>query len=371
MASRPLARLRSWVSGRKTSAGDEFSLRRLARENAPLAKSFCWQTNSAPDCDGELWLQLGCGERVLDGFVNVDFIPHDSRVVAWNLLDLWPESWNDRASGVFAEDVLEHFYYAEQAYILCNVNRILRPEGTARILMPSLSRLIAYGANYRTTPDEILYTAFGAETGGDALNLGMRFSGHRWLHDDASLRNLAAACGFGVQATDCATSTVARFNGLNLRDETNSLSFANDLRKERSITRWLLAPETVTGARRVEQFDEHVALYVGTQARPMVRYRLPAALDRDAVACVNIRSSLLSSFDEHNAKTLGADTAEARRPLDFDETLKSRPCMNIATRSQLAIMLGDAREFSMLQFSPAAQAGAWFTLGCAEVYTLV
>jgi hypothetical protein len=173
-----------------------------------------------------------------------------------------------------------------------------------------------------------------------------------------------------MQATNCATSTVARFNGINLRDETNSLSFANDLRKERSIRRWLLAPETVNGARRVEQFDEYVALYEGAEATPMVRYRLPATLDRDAIACVNIRSSLLSSFDEHNAKTLGIDTAEGRRPWDFDETLKSRPCMNIATRRQLAIMLGTEREFSMLQFSPAAQAGAWFTLGCAEVYTL-
>src|SRR5207248_8288077 len=65
------------------------------------------------------------------------------------------------------------------------------------------------------------------ETGADALNMGLRFSGHRWLHSPQSLARMAQICGFEVLPTTCAVSTVEKFNGINLRDETNSLSFAN------------------------------------------------------------------------------------------------------------------------------------------------
>ena len=74
-------------------ASPEFSLNRLARENPTLAGHYLWSTNVAPVMPTPLFLHLGCGERVLDGFVNLDFIPHDERVFAWNLLDLWPDAW--------------------------------------------------------------------------------------------------------------------------------------------------------------------------------------------------------------------------------------------------------------------------------------
>ena len=86
-------------------------------------------------------------------------------------------------------------------------------------------------------PDEFLHQTFGVETGADALNIGLRFSGHRWLHSPESLGCIASMCGFDVVPTTCAESTVAKFNGINLRDEVSSLSFANDLYKTRSVVR--------------------------------------------------------------------------------------------------------------------------------------
>ena len=142
-----------------------FSLRDLARANAPLAACFTWDTNPLPALPPPFYVQLGCGDRVLDGFLNLDFLPHDARVHAWNLLDLWPESWVGVADGVFSEDVLEHFFHGEQAYILCNVNRALRERGVARTLMPSLSRLVDYGAAYSPASRDVMYTQFGVDTG--------------------------------------------------------------------------------------------------------------------------------------------------------------------------------------------------------------
>ncbi len=349
-------------------AAAEFSLRRLARENPELAGHYLWSTNVAPATAAPLFLHLGCGERVLDGFLNLDFIPHDPRVFAWNLLDSWPETWTGVAEGVFAEDVLEHFFHAEQVYILCNANRVLQTGGVARMLMPSLPRLVEYSANFKPEPDELLHQAFGVETGADALNMGMRFSGHRWLHSRESLERMAQVCGFELHPTSCADSTLERFKGVNLRDENDSLSFANDLRKVRPLVRTLLMPQAIVGARLVEQLESGVQLFVATADRPTVEYPLPGRMRSEAVACMNLRSSNLSSFFEHNLKWLVIDDVHGERPWYFDETLKSRPCMNLVTRNQLPLVLGDAREFSRLLFSPAARAGEYFTLGCAEIF---
>jgi predicted SAM-dependent methyltransferase len=366
-----LDRLRA--AGRRAKAPPAlpvFSLARLALENPGLAAHFQWRANSALALPAPLWLHLGCGERVLDGFVNLDFIPHDDRVIAWNLLDLWPDAMADTAAGVFSEDVLEHFFHAEQVYILCNVNRVLQPGAVARTLMPSLTRLVDYSADYKPMPDEFLHSSFGVETGADALNIGLRFSGHRWLHSAQSLGRMAESCGFAVEPTSCAMSPVGKFNGLNLRDESNSLSFASDLRKVRPISRTLLMPQSIRGAQAVEALADGVHLYVATAARPTVGYAAPQPVDSRALACINIRSSNLSSFAEHNLKTLAVDAVHRDQPWYFDETLKSRPCMNLVTRSQARLVLGEAPGFSQLWFSPAARAGEYFTLGCMEIYLL-
>lgn len=347
-----------------------FSLERLRQENPGLADYFSWSTNALPPLASPLYLQFGCGERVLDGFVNLDFIPHDERVSMWNLLDLWPETLTGIVDGVFSEDVLEHFFHAEQVYILCNQNRALKKDGVARTLMPSLPKLVDYGTAFKPEPGEILYQAFGVETGGDALNIGMRFSGHRWLHGPESLARMAAVCGFDVVATTCEASTIERFNYINLRDETNSLSFASDLVKSRSMVRRLVAPGPIVGADLVEDVADGVRLFVATARRPTVTYALAPAIDASALACLNVRSSNLSSFREHNQKSLVIDGIHADSPWHFDETLKSRPCMNLVTHNQLRLLIGDATSLSTLAFSPATQPGEYFTVGCAEVYTL-
>jgi hypothetical protein len=347
-----------------------FSLERLGQENPGLARHYLWGSNPLPAETGALWLHFGCGERVLDGFVNLDFIPHDERVTAWNLLDLWPEELADRVEGVFSEDTLEHFFHAEQIFILCNINRALKTGAVARTLMPSLARLVDFSATYRPAPDEFLHRTFGVETGGDALNMGMRFSGHRWLHDPQSLAHMSALCGFDMTGTDCASSSVEKFNRLNLRNESNSLSFANDLRKTRRISRVTVSPALVRGAERVEELASDAALFVATSERPVVEYLLPHGIASGSVVCINFRSSNLSSFAGHNLKTLVIDEINRATPWYFDETLKSRPCMNLITKSQLRLALGGDRDFSRLLFSPAAHCGEYFTQGCAEVFVL-
>ena len=346
-----------------------FSLLRLRRENPGLAGLYLWDNNPSLPDNGALWLHLGCGARVMDGFVNMDICPLDERVIKWNLLDVWPEELDRRVAGVFSEDCLEHFFFAEQTYILCNINRALKANGVARILMPSVARLIESYAEFRSGAEGFLHDTYGTETGADNFNYGMRFTGHRWLHDTASLGQMSANCGFAMTPTDCAGSTVAKFQGLNLRDESNSASFANDLLKTRHISRILAAPTVLQGAEKVEDLSADAAFYVATAGRPTVEYSLPAGIASDRTACINVRSANLSCFD-WGLKTLVIDEHNREKPWYFDETLKSQPCMNVITGSQLKLALGGDRGFSRLNFSPAANSGEYFTLGSAEVFVL-
>jgi predicted SAM-dependent methyltransferase len=355
---------------RDDATGNAFSLRALAQANPPLAAHFTWDTNPVPALPPPFYVQLGCGDRVLDGFLNLDFLPHDARVHPWNLLDLWPQSWVAVADGVFSEDVLEHFFYGEQAYILCNVNRALRRGGVARTLMPSLSRLVDYGAAYSPSSRDVMYTAFGVDTGGDALNMGMRFGGHRWLHTQQSLARLANMCGFEAEPTTCARSSVEKFVGINLRSENDSLSFANDLRKTRDVARTILAPDAISGARHVEEVSDGMHLFVASADRPTVRYVLPERVDASSFVCLNVRSTSLSSFLEHSQKWLAVNEERRDDPWHFDETQKSRPCMNVATRNQLRAIGTGIDAIASFTFSPAARAGEHFVIGCAEMFAL-
>lgn len=347
-----------------------FSLRALMRSNPGLAAQFLWGRNTAPAGPDPLFLHFGCGENVIDGFVNLDFIPHDARVHAFHLLDAWPEEWVGRAQGVYAEDTLEHFFHGEQAYILCSANSMLRAGGIARMLMPSYSRLADYGAHYVPRASDVMHSAFGVQTGADAVNMGMRFSGHRWLHDAGSMAALATMCGFSAVPASCARSVEPAFDGINLRDENDSLSFATDLRKVRDVVRTVVEPVAVVNATKVEELDGGIALYRSDAVRPMVAYALPVPVAAADFACLNVRSANLSSFDEHNQKWLVLDDVRRDDQWYFDDTLKSRACMNIVTRHQLPLLLQGAPSFSRLVFSPAARAGEYFTVGSAEVHAL-
>jgi len=126
--------------------------------NDVIANLFIWKENPWPVSDSKKNLHIGCGERLLDTFVNVDFLPSNPNVLEWDLLDIWPTTLNNRLKLAFSEDVLEHFFYNEQSYILCAMNVALERGGVFRVLMPSLDKLLG---NYSTFsgPLEVFFIA--------------------------------------------------------------------------------------------------------------------------------------------------------------------------------------------------------------------
>jgi len=359
-----------WLLRRRRPQPADFSLRDLARTNPNLAASFTWQGNRLPDVlPDPLWLHFGCGETVLDGFLNLDFLPGDPRVAEWDLLEPWPERWPHAARGAFSEDTLEHLFLGEQLYVLCEVNRALADGATFRVLMPSLARLLEYCHGFAPRNGELLHETFGVETEADAINAGMRFSGHRWLHDDASLAHLAALAGFAATRTTCAGSADPFLANRNLRAEEGTASFAHDLVKQTAIARTVVAPAEGRGLARVESVADGVELLRVAEHGAELRFRLPRPVRVASLACVNVRSANVTQFREHSLKRMIVRGPGVAGEIALDETLKSKPAMNLLWPALARRAAGGAeRTIDEIALVPGF-AGDLVTAGRLELYT--
>lgn len=84
-------------------------------------------------------LNLGCGDRYLPGWVNVDFVSHSKDVITHNLLLPLPFE-NEEFDAVYSSHVLEHFSKIEASNFLSEIHRVLKPGGILRIAVPDLER---------------------------------------------------------------------------------------------------------------------------------------------------------------------------------------------------------------------------------------
>lgn len=76
-------------------------------------------------------LNLGCSDRLLTGWINVDIVPPCDQVV--DLAGPWP--WADSSvDEILAEDVIEHL--PNKRKTMNELWRVLKPGGVARIQVP-------------------------------------------------------------------------------------------------------------------------------------------------------------------------------------------------------------------------------------------
>jgi predicted SAM-dependent methyltransferase len=83
-------------------------------------------------------LQVGCGGRLLEGWLNADIYSGDVYLNATKKLPFKDETFNY----VFCEQFIEHITLSEGLRFLSECYRILKPNGIIRITTPDLERLI-------------------------------------------------------------------------------------------------------------------------------------------------------------------------------------------------------------------------------------
>ena len=311
-----------------------FQFNVLLRTNPGLANFFLWAyedwgKGGRKGGGDNLYIHLGCGDRVLDGFVNLDFLPVGKDVTECHLLNIWPESLFGKVKAFYAEDVIEHFFLSEQLYILCSMNCLLGEGGLVRLLMPDISQLWTYGRKFDLDAlqksSDYFVSTMRCRNGVDAVNTGMRMGGHRWLHDFGSFQRVAETCGFSASHTTCTVSSDPKMTGINVRDE-SGISFAAELVRSRGMRRLIVAPEQVGNGEPVEDLGNGQFLYRATSDDPWISYGFAPLRVKD-IALANVRSSNLSEFREHNFGKAYFMPSE-KAAIYVDRALHSVPHMN-------------------------------------------
>ena len=87
-------------------------------------------------------LHLGCGKRIIAGFVNIDALaqPHVDRVMDVRRLEGIPDG---AAELVYASHILEHFGRHEYMAVLGEWRRVLKPGGILRLSVPDFAACAA------------------------------------------------------------------------------------------------------------------------------------------------------------------------------------------------------------------------------------
>lgn len=161
-------------------------------------------------------LHLGCGPRLLPGWINIDFI-----LGADVILDLRrplpiPDGCVDY---VYAEDFIEHLGFQAGRQLLGECARVLKPGGVLRLATPDLTSLArAYLERSERSLDWYRRNFPGINTFAQMFNTGMRAWGHMFLYDEEALRSVLEPLGLEVTRTTCNESHHPILQGLDFRD---------------------------------------------------------------------------------------------------------------------------------------------------------
>ncbi|MDR2507797.1 MAG: glycosyltransferase, partial [Candidatus Accumulibacter sp.] len=137
-------------------------------------------------------LNLGCGDRILPGFINIDTLPGVDMQLDVRQGLPFPDASCDT---VFSEHFIEHLDRREGLRLLREIRRVLKTGGILRIATPDLEQAVDdYQRNF-THEDFARFGISWARTRCEKLNIGMREWGHKWIYDQEELQRVAEIAG--------------------------------------------------------------------------------------------------------------------------------------------------------------------------------
>jgi SAM-dependent methyltransferase len=114
--------------------------RRIARDHSSFACARLWARAAGDHAERSLRLNLGCGDKLLDGYVNVDVVEARAGMrpdVICDLHDLAPFD-DASAEEILSVHVVEHFWRWEIADVLREWVRVLQPGGRMIVECPNI-----------------------------------------------------------------------------------------------------------------------------------------------------------------------------------------------------------------------------------------
>jgi len=171
-------------------------------------------------------VNFGSGPYPLPGWINVDLDPAGRPEVVADLARALPFA-DACADAIFTEDFVAQLEPDALAYFLAECRRMLKPDGTLRVLTPDLKR---FARAYLDAPEHLVriwQAAVGVPlpngTAGDVLNLGMKLAG-RWQYDVETFTLVAARAGLDTVASAYGESRHPAMRGIDLRKPDEAIS---------------------------------------------------------------------------------------------------------------------------------------------------
>lgn len=152
-------------------------------------------------------LHVGCGTRVLDGWLNADFSPRSIDAIRIDATRPLPFP-DDTFQFIYSEHMIEHIDHQAGVAFAGEVARVLRPGGRFRVATPDLDRLLSLFVDPAERSDDarryiqlIIDECVPGVEPSEAnpvfvLNNNVREWGHTFLYDGPTLRRTLDAAGF-------------------------------------------------------------------------------------------------------------------------------------------------------------------------------
>jgi SAM-dependent methyltransferase len=155
------------------------------------------------DCD--LKLNIGARDTCIEGWTNIDVYPAD---ICCNIARGLPFESNSVRYAYMAH-VLEHFFYPTEVLdVLCEVHRVLRPDGWLRVVVPDIRKYVFAYINKRQSVFSDRNAHFGLFANGETMleqllvyagagpAPGYLLSSHKFGYDFETLERLLSKAGF-------------------------------------------------------------------------------------------------------------------------------------------------------------------------------
>ena len=180
----------------------------------------------------KMLLNIGCGDVLLKGFINIDMDTNaDLQIDVTKGLPFEDNS----VDGIYSEHFIEHLSQSEGARFFRECRRVLKPDGILRIATPDLKAMIEHyiHADWKEKTELNKYGFGWIANPAEFLNISMREWGHKWIYDEEELTRLLKYAGFDA-VTKCALNVspgIEEFNNLETRlDSTLILETQKTLR---------------------------------------------------------------------------------------------------------------------------------------------